>query len=167
METAVKTSWNKGKKLSIDHRQKLSEARKGKTPWNKGLKGAQEAWNKGLPRTWEAGKDFIKGDKRLIGNKFALGNSPNKTSFQKGMTPYNKGVYKSNNIAAVHYWVKQTLGKPNKCEHCGSKDRTHYDWANKDHTYKKVVNDWMRLCRGCHMKYDYKYNNRTTQGLLS
>ena len=37
----------KGKKLSEEHRRKLSEAKKGKTPWNKGKKGAQQAWNKG------------------------------------------------------------------------------------------------------------------------
>lgn len=37
----------KGRKLSEEHRRKLSEAHKGKTPWNKGKKGAQQAWNKG------------------------------------------------------------------------------------------------------------------------
>ena len=37
----------KGRKLSEEHRRKLSEAKKGKTPWNKGKKGAQQAWNKG------------------------------------------------------------------------------------------------------------------------
>ena len=41
--------WNTGKKLSIEHRQKLSEAHKGQKAWNKGLKGAQVAWNKGIP----------------------------------------------------------------------------------------------------------------------
>ncbi len=29
-------AWNKGKKMSLEHRKKLSEARKGKSPWNKG-----------------------------------------------------------------------------------------------------------------------------------
>ena len=45
----------KGKKLTEEQKEKLrkplSQERrdklKGKTPWNKGLKGAQEAWNKG------------------------------------------------------------------------------------------------------------------------
>ncbi len=32
-----KTSWNKGKKLSKEHRGKLSESHKGQIPWNKGM----------------------------------------------------------------------------------------------------------------------------------
>lgn len=31
-------AWNKGKKLSEEHKMKMSMAKKGKTPWNKGLK---------------------------------------------------------------------------------------------------------------------------------
>lgn len=44
----IKTSWNKGKWLSVEHRKKLSLARMGKAPWNKGTKGIMKAWNKGL-----------------------------------------------------------------------------------------------------------------------
>lgn len=42
------TSWNKGKKLSDEHKRKLSESHKGKPSWNKGLKGTHVPWNKGL-----------------------------------------------------------------------------------------------------------------------
>ena len=38
---------NKGKKHSEEWSKKISEAKKGKTPWNKGKKGSQQAWNKG------------------------------------------------------------------------------------------------------------------------
>ena len=39
-----------GKVFSDEHRKKLSEARKGKSPWNKGLKGVMpDPWNKGKP----------------------------------------------------------------------------------------------------------------------
>lgn len=38
---------NKGKHLSEETKNKLSESLKGKTPWNRGLKGMQAAWNKG------------------------------------------------------------------------------------------------------------------------
>lgn len=38
---------NTGKKFSEEHRQKLSAAKKGKEPWNKGKKGLQKGWNKG------------------------------------------------------------------------------------------------------------------------
>ena len=37
-----------GKNFSEDHRKRLSLARKGRAPWNKGKKGSQVAWNKGL-----------------------------------------------------------------------------------------------------------------------
>lgn len=39
---------NKGKKMSIESRIKMSKKRLGKPAWNKGLKGVCKAWNKGL-----------------------------------------------------------------------------------------------------------------------
>ena len=39
--------WNKGKKLSDKHKRNLSLSHKGKSSWNKGLKGIKPAWNKG------------------------------------------------------------------------------------------------------------------------
>lgn len=38
---------NKGRHFSDEWKRKISEAKKGKTPWNKGKKGSQQAWNKG------------------------------------------------------------------------------------------------------------------------
>lgn len=34
-----------------------------------------------------------------------------------------------------------------------------YQWANKDHKYRRVLEDYMRLCASCHQKYDIKNNN--------
>ncbi len=132
---------------------------KKRIPWNKGKKGLQVAWNKGLPRTWKSGKGFVKG--QIPWNKDTKGvMKPNQTSFKKGQVAYNKGIFLSEESPAVHYWIKQKLGQPKYCEHCKKSDKKQYDWANKDHTYKKVIKDWMRLCRGCHQKWDYKFNNR-------
>lgn len=39
--------FKKGHVPSKETREKISKANKGRTPWNKGLKGAQVAWNKG------------------------------------------------------------------------------------------------------------------------
>lgn len=49
----IRIAWNRGKKLSETHRQNLKKARKnffvkGGMVWNKGKKGSQVAWNKGL-----------------------------------------------------------------------------------------------------------------------
>jgi NUMOD3 motif/HNH endonuclease len=41
-----RTAWNKGKKLDIEGRRKLSEAHKGQKPWNKGLKSSPESIEK-------------------------------------------------------------------------------------------------------------------------
>lgn len=44
-----------GKRLSAEHKEKLSNAHKGKIPWNKGKRGAQVAWNKGLTKASKGG----------------------------------------------------------------------------------------------------------------
>lgn len=59
---------------------------------------------------------------------------------------------------AMHQWVKSINGKPQKCEMCGEVNKKHYDWANLYHTYKRIIKDYVRLCRSCHRKYDIKNN---------
>ena len=56
---------------------------------------------------------------------------------------------------ALHNWVERKLGKPQKCEHCGSTEKKKYEWANKSQEYKRDLGDWLRLCTKCHAKYDY------------
>lgn len=57
--------------------------------------------------------------------------------------------------SALHNWVVRQLGKPNKCEHCGTTTAKKYEWSNISQKYKRDVNDWQRLCTKCHAKYDY------------
>lgn len=63
---------------------------------------------------------------------------------------------------ALHDWVNRNLGKPDTCEKCGKSGLTgrSIHWANKDHTYKRNLTDWIRLCMRCHVKYDIENNNR-------
>ena len=56
--------------------------------------------------------------------------------------------------SGLHYWIKAQLGAPRRCEHCGSTNKRKYEWANKDHEYRRNVNDFMRLCTSCHRRYD-------------
>lgn len=51
-------------------------------------------------------------------------------------------------------WVERHKGKPSKCEMCGTESKKWYDWANISHKYLRDLNDFMRMCRPCHRKYD-------------
>jgi hypothetical protein len=61
---------------------------------------------------------------------------------------------------AVHDWVKKWRGKPEKCEGCGKDGLigSKIHWANIDHQYRRVLEDYIRLCSKCHKLYD-KENN--------
>lgn len=61
---------------------------------------------------------------------------------------------------AIHGWVKNMLGRPKLCEHCGTKTAKKFEWANKDHSYKRNIEDWIRLCTKCHRAYDYRFNEK-------
>jgi hypothetical protein len=74
---------------------------------------------------------------------------------------YKTGEYKS--LQGIHWKIEQILGMPNYCEHCNRSDKKVYDWANKDHKYSLDTKDWIRLCRSCHMKMDFKIGHRKTQ----
>lgn len=56
---------------------------------------------------------------------------------------------------ALHARNIRYFGQPKLCEHCGTKDAIAYDWANISQEYKLERDDWMRLCRSCHRKYDF------------
>lgn len=110
-------------------------AQKGRTPWNKGKK---------------------------------TGIIP-KTAFRKGIRfnpkgEFKKGIGKSfiGTIAEyknLHYWVNKELGKPLFCELCDA--TSNLEWANKSHTYQRLLSDWIGLCKKCHYAYDRNYDIRT------
>lgn len=81
-----------------------------------------------------------------------------KTEFKKGQKLIFNWKGDSASKSAKHRWIEKKLGKPKICEHCGKPAK---DWANKNHKYnRKKLSDWMSLCKSCHLKYDYKFNNR-------
>lgn len=57
---------------------------------------------------------------------------------------------------ALHTWIRKTLGKPNRCEHCQLtvENSRKIHWANKSQEYMREPTDWLRLCISCHRKYD-------------
>lgn len=132
--------WNKGKKTSKAVRLKMSKARMGKIPWNKGMKGVVKNTGGGFKKgckAWNKGKINLK---------------------IRGENHYKWKGDKAK-IGALHMWIMYHYGYPKICKHCGvtaKEKRLH--WANKDHTYKRKIDDYIPLCVSCHKKYDLKYN---------
>lgn len=57
-------------------------------------------------------------------------------------------------LRALHRRVERRRGTPQLCEECGTTDPSlTYDWANQTGQYD-VVDDYRRLCRSCHRKFD-------------
>ncbi len=54
----------------------------------------------------------------------------------------------------LHEWVSYHFGRPQMCEDCGTTEAKRYDWAAIDNRYTKLREDWKRLCRSCHQKFD-------------
>lgn len=83
---------------------------------------------------------------------------------RKRMTGNNNPIWKGEKAGkdAMHDWVKRWKGYPKKCEMCGTEEAKTYDWANIDHSYKRILEDYIRMCRSCHRKFDIKNNNYKT-----
>lgn len=63
--------------------------------------------------------------------------------------------------SGLHRWIANTFGRLEECEICGTLDAKKYEWANKDHKYRRNKEDWMRVCTRCHRRYDYENNQKT------
>jgi hypothetical protein len=53
-----------------------------------------------------------------------------------------------------HDWVRKHWGPANECEICDGRFSTTYEWANISRQYKRDREDWMKMCRSCHLLYD-------------
>lgn len=85
-----------------------------------------------------------------------------KNTWSKNRYVENKSIFwKGDNIGyrAKHLWVIKWKGKPKKCENCGTEDARKYEWANIDHSYRRILDDYIRMCTSCHRKYDMEHNN--------
>jgi len=67
---------------------------------------------------------------------------------------YSRSINKGDRVGypGLHAWVKKERGKAKVCEWCSSTRAVQ--WANISHQYKRVLDDWMPLCKKCHFKYD-------------
>lgn len=103
--------------------------------------------------------------KAKIGKKSKMFGKHQSAKMIEKISGANNVTWKDNvGYMGLHLWVIRHLGQPTKCEHC-RKDRLtghQIDWANKDHMYKRNLDDWLRLCRKCHCVYDKIYNNKNS-----
>ena len=84
-----------------------------------------------------------------------------------GQTGDKSPAWKGDDVSCsgVHSWVRNNKKKLSECELCGASSKgRRFDWANKDHSYKRVLEDYMWICRSCHRKWDIKYNNYKGSG---
>ena len=131
---------NTGKKRSAEAQKKMSDAKKGYIPWNKGTKGVMVAWNKGLkgyragiPHPWmREGKEHY----NWQGGK----------SFEPYSVNWKDTLKRS--IRERDKYICQICGKPQGnralCVH-------HIDYDKKNCDPDNLVT----LCRGCHTKTNY------------
>lgn len=77
-------------------------------------------------------------------------------------TGKNSHAWKGENAGnrAIHQWVERQKGKAKEhiCVIC--KKEQACQWSNKNHKYKRNLDDWQTVCRKCHEKYDIKYNDK-------
>ena len=57
---------------------------------------------------------------------------------------------------ALHSWIYRKLGRPETCMDCGKTGLkgSKIHWANVDHEYRRILEDWIRLCVQCHVDHD-------------
>lgn len=64
------------------------------------------------------------------------------------------GKMSMNRYTFLHRWVKKHKVTPQMCEACGTTETRRYEWANVSGEYRQDLDDFKRLCRACHIKYD-------------
>lgn len=178
------SSWNKDKKLSDEHRKRLSEAKKGKEPWNKGMTYKLRAYpeRRGVKISDEQRKKIIEGmaDPRV--RKKISESKKGKPSPKRGV-PLSKeqkikvsksrlgkytgednhfwqgGVSKETYGADWHETLRRAIRERDNytCRLCGKQqgDRA-FDVHHIDYNKKNCApNNLITLCRSCHLKTNF------------
>lgn len=132
-------SWMRKHKIS---RRDISESLKGRVfdkKWKENISKSKRGKNH--PNYGKKHSEITK--KRM---SFSLSNEKNPA--WKG----NNAGYK-----AIHLWVQKNKLKSEVCEICG-KRKNHLELANKSGEYKRDINDFMWLCKPCHINFDKNQN---------
>ena len=75
---------------------------------------------------------------------------------RSGTTGEKNGKWKGDNAGytSIHDWIRKWKGIPSLCEMCGTVTSKKFEWANIDHKYRRVLEDYIRMCCKCHKNYD-------------
>lgn len=164
----------RGFKHSLESKLKMSESRKGLIPWNKGVKGKQVAWNKGISVSIEMRKhlsDIQKGKRNSPRTEFKKGEhiSPltqfgvngkgkgkNHYSWKGGITPLNEKIRKSKEYTS---WRKAVFERDDfRCFDCGQRGgRLHAHHIYPFSIFPRLrlmLENGITLCEECHIKSD-------------
>lgn len=155
---------------------------RGRTPWNKGKVGEQIAWNKGIKglqpwhnisglRPHKTGEYTPSQQTIEKTRKAKTGvSSPLKGRKFPERSGANHPNWKGEDAGyfTKHNWVLNNYGKASRCTNRDTgiltikcKNKTNnFDWANISGEYHRTIDDFMELCRSCHMLYDL--GNKTT-----
>lgn len=164
MDRDNKGKFIKGHKGFVPNRPKDTSCICGKLKYYKRKFCSHECYWKskiGEKHTWGEKISFsLKGKKKSLEHN--IKNSLSKLGRKR---PEISGEKNSNWLGSkvgyygLHDWVLKELGYAIKCEHCGIKGekkngRWNVHWANKSHEYKRIIEDWVGLCRKCHYQHD-------------
>lgn len=146
--------------MTDEQKKRLSLAHMGQKAWNKGRRDLPPRSEEAKRKTSESlkGRIITEEHRRKIseaqkGRKLS---KEHKEAVAAARGPKNP-LYGTAHYQKVHYWMKQKFGRPSVCDHCTRTDAKKYEWANKSQEYLQDRSDWMRLCTGCHMKYDNRF----------
>lgn len=93
---------------------------------------------------------------QLMGNRHRAGKKP-VNAWEPGDTLGEKNVNwrgADAKYGSLHDWVSYHLGRPRRCYNCDTTEHSRFEWANVSGEYKRDLDDWVRLCKTCHVLID-------------
>lgn len=93
------------------------------------------------------------------GKRFSIKNLPGFQSSILQKTGKESKNWKGEDAGydSKHKWISRHYGKEKRCEICETTDQNkRYEWANISGEYHREREDFKRLCKSCHTKFDHE-----------
>lgn len=156
--------FNAGRKLSEEHKRKISLALMGHVGYYRGKKRLPETIRKMSEsqkgeKNHRFGKPISEEHKRRI-SEFAKSHPLTNEQVQKKrirMSGVRNHSWKGDgaSYAAIHVWLKTNHGKASFCSNNECSGRSgHFEYANISGVYCHDIRHFVPLCKSCHTKFD-------------